>query len=54
MSFWDKIISTISGADNKQTVSQEVSHDASRYGFVDAEVGIRDHKINHLYRIHIS
>lgn len=46
MSFWNKIISTISGADNKQTVSQEVSHDASRYGFVDAEVGIRDHKIH--------
>lgn len=46
MSFWNKIIDTISGAENKQAHSQEVSYDASRYGFVDVEVGLKDKKIH--------
>lgn len=45
MSFWNRIIETISGAEDKPDASREVGHDATRYGFVDAEVGIRDKKI---------
>lgn len=46
MSFWNKIIDAFSGADKSSAHSQETPHDASRYAFVDAEVGIKDHKIH--------
>ncbi len=46
MSLWNRILDTINGADNKPALSQEVSHDASRYGFVDIEVGLKDKKIH--------
>lgn len=46
MSIWNKIIETISGAENRSSQSQEVSHDASRYAFVDVEVGVKDKKIH--------
>ena len=36
MSIWSKIIETISGESNAH---EEVSKDASRYAFVDLEVG---------------
>lgn len=42
MSFWNKILDTLSGAEN----SPAVSYDASRYGFVDIEVGLKDKKIH--------
>ena len=46
MSFWNRFIETINGEENRSARSQEVSHDASRYGFVDIEVGIKDRKIH--------
>ncbi len=46
MYFWNKIIDTINRAENRQAHSREVSHDASRYGFVDVEVGLKDQKIH--------
>ena len=46
MSFWNRFIETINGVENRSARSQEVSHDASRYGFVDIEVGIKDRKIH--------
>lgn len=46
MSFWNKIIKTINGAENKPAHSREVSYDASRYCFVDVEVGLKDKKIH--------
>lgn len=46
MSFWNRIIDTINGAENKPAHLQEVSHDASRYVLVDVEVGLKDNKIH--------
>jgi ATP-dependent DNA helicase, recQ family len=46
MSFWNRIIDTISGTDAKPIRSRDVSPDASRYCFVDVEVGLNDHKIH--------
>ena len=46
MSFWNRIIDTINGAESKSAHLQEMSNDASRYVFVDIEVGLRDHKIH--------
>lgn len=46
MSFWNRIIDAINGAENKPAHLQDVSHDASRYVFVDVEVGLKDHKIH--------
>lgn len=45
MSFWGRIIESISGVDNHTITPKEVSRDASRYAFVDVEVGIKDKKI---------
>lgn len=45
MSFWDKIIDAFSGTDKSSAHSQEAPHDASRYAFVDVEVGIKDLRI---------
>ena len=45
MSFWDKIIDAFSGSEKSYAHSQEVPHDASRYAFVDVEVGIKDLRI---------
>jgi len=42
MSFWNRIIDTFNGAENKPARYRAVSHDASRYGFVDVEVGLKD------------
>lgn len=46
MSFWNRIIETISGAENRTARSREVPPDASRYGFVDIEIGLKDNKIH--------
>lgn len=46
MSFWNKIIDTINGADSRSARSREVSQDSSRYVFVDVEVGLKDKKIH--------
>lgn len=46
MSFWNRIIDTFNGSDNKHVRLQDVSHDASRYSFVDVEVGLKDRKIH--------
>ncbi|MDE6548586.1 MAG: DEAD/DEAH box helicase, partial [Muribaculaceae bacterium] len=46
MSFWNRIINTISGVENRRSVSLEMSYGASRYCFVDVEVGLRDKKIH--------
>lgn len=43
MSFWSKIIETIGGENHSQ---EEVSNDASRYAFVDVEVGLKDKRIH--------
>lgn len=43
MSFWSKFIETIGGESNSQ---EEVSNDASRYAFVDVEVGLKDKRIH--------
>ncbi|MGN1229468.1 MAG: RecQ family ATP-dependent DNA helicase [Prevotella sp.] len=45
MSFWNRIIDAFSGTDKSSAHSQEAPHDASRYVFVDVEVGIKDHRI---------
>ncbi len=46
MSFWNRIIETISGGETQTSTAREVSHDASRYVFVDVEVGVSDKKIH--------
>lgn len=46
MSIWNRIINTINGSENGSAYSREVSHDISRYGFVDVEVGLKDRKIH--------
>lgn len=46
MSFWNRIIDTISGVDSRSTRSREASYDASRYSFVDIETGLSDKKIH--------
>lgn len=46
MSFWNRIIETISGGETQAATTREVSHDASRYVFVDVEVGVSDKKIH--------
>lgn len=46
MSFWNKIIDTINGADCRSAHSRDVPHDASRYCFVDVEVGLKDKTIH--------
>jgi len=46
MSFWDRIIESINSSDNKPAVRQEAQRDASRYVFVDVEVGVKDKKIH--------
>lgn len=43
MSFWSKFIETIGGEKHSQ---EEVSNDASRYAFVDVEVGLKDKRIH--------
>ncbi len=48
MSIWSKIIETI-GGDGKvfsKPLREEASHDASRYAFVDVEVGMKDKKVH--------
>ncbi|MBP3470642.1 MAG: RecQ family ATP-dependent DNA helicase [Paraprevotella sp.] len=46
MSFWNRIIDTINGAESRSAHLPDVSHDASRYVFVDVEVGLKNHKIH--------
>lgn len=47
MSFWSRIIESISGEEQKGSIPQkEVSHDASRYAIIDVEVGMKDRKIH--------
>ena len=46
MSFWNKIKGTINGAQSREAHSLEVSKDASRYAFVDVEIGLKDNKIH--------
>ena len=44
MSLWDKIKNTIRDAGNM--TAKFVSRDASRYAFIDVEVGLNDHRIH--------
>lgn len=46
MSFWNRIIDTISGTENRLSHSRKESGDSSRYGFVDLEIGLHDKKIH--------
>ena len=46
MSFGNRIIDAFSEADKLSAHSQEAPHDASRYAFVDVEVGTKDHTIH--------
>lgn len=46
MSFWNKIIDTISGTENRTARQPGVSYDKSRYCFVDAEIGVQDKKVH--------
>ncbi len=48
MSFWSKIRETISGEERKPQMQEKekVSRRASRYAFVDVEVGVKDKKIH--------
>lgn len=46
MSFWNRIIETISGADTRSALSRDVPYDPSRYCFVDVEVGLKDKTIH--------
>lgn len=46
MSFGNRIIDALSEADKLSAHSQEAPHDASRYAFVDVEVGTKDHTIH--------
>ena len=46
MSFWNRIIDTINGAENRTAHSEDVLYDASRYIFIDVEVGLKDNKIH--------
>lgn len=46
MSFWNRIIDKITGAENRPDAAREVLRDASRYCFVDVEVGMKDRKIH--------
>ena len=46
MSFGNRIIDALSEADKLSAHSQEAPHYASRYAFVDVEVGTKDHTIH--------
>lgn len=46
MSFWNKIKDTFGGNEERSSHIKEVSYDASRYCFVDAEIGLRDKKVH--------
>lgn len=47
MSFWNRVVNTISEAKSKAVRSQlEASYDVSRYCFVDVEVGLGDKKVH--------
>lgn len=47
MSIWSRIIESVSGNGNIATMTHnEESRDASRYAFVDCEVGVKDKKIH--------
>ncbi|MDE6098527.1 MAG: RecQ family ATP-dependent DNA helicase, partial [Muribaculaceae bacterium] len=46
MSLWKRFINTVAGTGNAPASSKEISHDASRYGFIDIEVGLNDNKIH--------
>jgi ATP-dependent DNA helicase RecQ len=44
MSLWDRIKKSIS--DTVENQAKPVSRDASRYAFIDVEVGMKDHRIH--------
>ena len=46
MSFWNRIIDTINGTENRRNHSLENSGDSCRYGLVDVEIGLHDKKIH--------
>lgn len=46
MSFWNRIIDTINGTDSRLSRLRKVPYDASRYCFVDVEVGLKDNRIH--------
>ena len=46
MSFWNRIIDTINGTENRRNHSLKDSVDSYRYGFVDVEIGLHDKKIH--------
>ena len=45
MSFWNKIIDTLSGKEQSVKAGEEFSYNASNYAFVDVEVSVKDKKI---------
>lgn len=46
MTFWNRSMDIINEGENRSACSREVLHDASRYCFVDVEVGVKDKKIH--------
>lgn len=46
MPFWNRFIKKISGGENRPPSLLTVNADSSRYGFVDAEIGVHDNKIH--------
>lgn len=46
MSFWNKVINSISGVDKNTTPPHKESYDASHFCFVDVEVSLTDKKIH--------
>ena len=45
MSFWNRIIETISGVENHSVLYKEKSRDASRYAFLDVEVSVKERRV---------
>jgi len=46
MSFWNRIIESFNTTDHQSGTRQEAPRDASRYAFIDVEVGVKDKKIH--------
>ncbi|MBD5375692.1 MAG: RecQ family ATP-dependent DNA helicase [Bacteroides sp.] len=46
MSFWNRIIHTINGTENRRNPTRKDSVGPYRYGFVDVEIGLHDKKIH--------
>ena len=51
MSFWRKVIGSLG---DRRPSNAEVSRDASRWAFVDVEVGLKDKRIHDIGRFYHS